>query len=53
MDITAYLHDHLEAYRRGDREIAFFNLINHVRGLVPDLAKDAIPEPTPPRHQVR
>jgi hypothetical protein len=37
MDITAYLQDHLEAYRSGDRDQAFYGLINHVDNLLPHL----------------
>ncbi len=39
MDVTEYLQDHLEAFRRGDRDSAFFGLINHVDNLLPHLIK--------------
>jgi len=39
MDTTTYLQDHLEAYRRGDRDRAFFGLINRGDSLLPDLVK--------------
>jgi hypothetical protein len=39
MDTTTYLQDHLEAYRCGDRDRAFFGLINRGDSLLPDLVK--------------
>ena len=39
MNTTTYLKDHLEAYRRGDRDRAFFGLINRGDDLLPDLVK--------------